>query len=365
MPVRRALIPFVALLLTAVPVAAQTVSVNGQIPPNAVTIAAATGVEISVSGGPGNTTDWIALYAVGAADSAYLSWSYLSGTTTPPGSGLTSATLSTYAPVASGDYEWRLFANDSYSRIATSSVVTVTTSAAVLAVNGVTAPTVASAGAGSSVTVSLSGGPGNPTDWIGLAPVGSPDSTLLDWRYLNGATVPPATGLTNGSVQFLAPATPGDYELRFFAHGSYARLAIGGLTVSASTAALTVNDTAPPTAVPVHAGTYVSVEVTGGPAQPGDWVGLFAVSAADSAYVAWKYLNGATTLPAIGLSDASLVFAVPVAAGSYEFRFFNANTFTRLATSTTMVVSASSASLAVNGVSPQRPRRPDRKPSSA
>jgi hypothetical protein len=328
---------------------AQTITVNGAAPPNGVTVGAATSVSIAVSDGPGNATDWIALFPVGAADSAYLHWSYLSGTTTPPASGLTAATFTTHAPLAAGDYEWRLFANNGSSRLATSSVVTVSASSAVLTVNGVAAPAVAIVGAGGSVTVSLSGGPGNPTDWIGLAPQGSPDATLVDWRYLDGTTVPPANGVTSGTVQFLAPATAGHYELRLFAHGTSGRLATGAITVSASTAALTVNDTAPPTAVPVHAGTYVNVEVTGGPAQPGDWVGLFAANAADAGHVAWRYLNGSTTLPSGGLSDASLIFSVPVAAGSYEFRFFNANTLTRLATSTTMVVSASSATLSVNG----------------
>ena len=340
----------VVFLSTALSVGAQTVAVNGQAPPNGVTVAAATSVAIAISNGPGNTTDWIALYPIGAADSGYLSWSYLSGTTTPPASGLTSATFATYAPLTPGDYEWRLFANNGWSRIATSSVVSVTASTAVLTVNGVTAPAVASVGAGGSIAVILSDGPGNPTDWIGLAPAGSPDSTLVDWRYLNGTTVPPGAGLTGGTVQFLAPATAGSYELRFFAHNTFNRLTTAAINVSASTAAITVDDMAPPTAVSVVAGTHVSVGITGGPAQPGDWVGLFAANAADSAYLGWRYLNGSTTIPSSGQSDAQLIFAAPVTAGTYEFRFFNANTFTRLATSTTMVVAASSAALSVNGV---------------
>lgn len=255
--------------------AAQTVAVNGQAPPDALTVGAATSVAISVSSGPGNTTDWIALYPIGAPDSAFLNWTYLNGTSTPPASGLTSAELTAHAPVTAGDYEWRLFANDGWTRITTSSVVTVTAPTAVLTVNGVTAPAQASVGAGGSITVSLSGGPGNPTAWIGLAPAGSPDSTLVDWRYLNGTTVPPATGSTSGTVQFLAPSTAGSYELRFFAHGSFSRVATATINVSASTAAITIDDIAPPTAVPVVAGTFVSVGITGGPAQPGDWVGLF------------------------------------------------------------------------------------------
>lgn len=118
------------ILLTAVAAGAQTISVNGETPPNAVTVGAATGVAIAVADGPGNTTDWIALYPVGAPNNRYLSWSYLSGTGTPPASGLASTTFNTYAPLTPGDYEWRLFAHNSSTRIATSALVTVTASTA-------------------------------------------------------------------------------------------------------------------------------------------------------------------------------------------------------------------------------------------
>ena len=342
----------VCLMLSAAAVAtAQTISVNGEAPPAEVSVGAATSITLAISEGPGNATDWVGLYPAGAPDGGYLSWSYLNGSAAPPASGQTSASFTTYAPLAAGTYEWRLFANNGMTKIATSSAVIVSASAAVLTVNGVTPPGEASAVAGSTITVSLTGGPGNPTDWMGLAPTGSPDTTLVDWRYLNGTTVAPASGLTSGTVQFLAPSTAGSYEIRLFEHGGWGRLATSTINVSASTAALTVNDTVPPTAVPVTAGTYVSVGVADGPAQPGDWVGLFAVNAPDSANVAWQYLNGSATMPSSGLSGATLTFAVPVTAGSYEFRFFNAGTFTRLATSTTMVVSASASALSVNGVS--------------
>ncbi len=275
----RSLLTLFVSLSTAISAAAQTIAVNGQLPPAGVAAGAATNVEIAIANGPGNATDWVALYPVGAADNAYLSWSYLSGTATPPSSGLTSATLQSYVPATPGDYEWRLFANDTFTRLTTSSVVTVAVSSAVLTVNGVSPPATATVVAGAGVTVSLTGGPGNPTDWIALAPAGAPDSTLVDWRYLDGTTVPPSTGLSNGTVQFLAPAAAGDYEVRLFAHDSSTRVATTVFAVSTSLAAIAVEGTAPPTAVPAAAGTHVNVGITGGPAQPGDWVGLFAVNA--------------------------------------------------------------------------------------
>lgn len=207
MPVR-VLISLVVFVLTAVPVSAQSIAVNGAVPPNAVSVGAAQGVAIAVTDGPGNATDWIALFPAGAPNNAYLAWSYLNGAASPPSSGLTSASLTTHARLIAGDYEWRLFANDGFTLLATSSVVTVTASTAALTVNGVVSPSTATVGAGGSITVAVADGPGNPTDWIGLAPAGSPDSTLIDWRYLNGTTVPPSSGLSGGRVNFVAPATP-------------------------------------------------------------------------------------------------------------------------------------------------------------
>lgn len=348
---QRLLLSLCLVLKLTAAATAQTITVNGEAPPSDVTVGAATSIALGVFGGPGSPTDWIALYPTGAPDSGYLSWSYLKGTAAPPSSGLSEATFTTYAPLQAGVYEWRLFANNGWTRVATSSAVTVAASPAVLTVNGVAPPTAAAAIAGSNVVVSFAGGPASATDWIGLAPAGSPDTTLVDWRYLNGTTVPPSSGLTSGTVSFLAPPTAGGYEVRLFAHGTFARLATTTINVSASSAAITVNSIAPPTAVPAYGGTYVTVGVSDGPAQPGDWIGLFAANAPDSANVAWKYLNGSTTIPTVGMPDAALSFAVPVAPGSYEFRLFNANTYTRLATSTTMVVSASTSGLTVNGTS--------------
>jgi len=138
----------VCLMLSAAAVAtAQTISVNGEAPPVAVSVGATTSVTIAVADGPGNATDWVALYPAGAPNAGYLSWSYLSGTAAPPASGLMSASFTTYAPLAAGTYEWRLFANNSWTRLATSSEVTVSASPAAMTVNGVTLPGEASVGA--------------------------------------------------------------------------------------------------------------------------------------------------------------------------------------------------------------------------
>ena len=52
----------------------------------------------------------------------------------------------------------------------------------------------------------------------------------LDWKYLNGAQIAPATGLADAAVPFAMPTTPGTYVLKFFS----------GSTLLATSAPITV-----------------------------------------------------------------------------------------------------------------------------
>jgi hypothetical protein len=67
-----------------------------------------------------------------------------------------------------------------------------------------------------TVTVSYSGLPGNPDDWIGIAPAGSPNTTYLAYVLTNGQT--------SGTATFFAPAA-GRYVARAFPNNTFALLA--------------------------------------------------------------------------------------------------------------------------------------------
>ena len=151
---------------------------------------------MAVSGGPSNTTDWVGLYAAGAADPSFLEFRYLNGTTPPPTAGVSAATLSFTTPTSPGDYEFRFFANNGYGRLATSSVATVAPSSASVTVNGIAPPAPVTAVAGSVATIDVANGPGNPSDWVGLFMEGSPGGSFLEWKYLNGSGALPPTGVS-------------------------------------------------------------------------------------------------------------------------------------------------------------------------
>jgi hypothetical protein len=84
---------------------------------------------------------------------------------------------------------------------------------------------------GAVVAVEVTGGPGHRRDWIGLYAQGARDLDSLRFRFLNGWTVPPRTGLSSAIVRFDMPRVPGRYEFRFFASGTYRRLATSGVVV--------------------------------------------------------------------------------------------------------------------------------------
>jgi hypothetical protein len=75
-----------------------------------------------------------------------------------------------------------------------------------------------SATGGSSVTATLTNGPGGPYDWIAFASSSAPDASNILWVYV-GASV------TTRSWTVTAPMTPGTYEFRLYLNNSYVRAA--------------------------------------------------------------------------------------------------------------------------------------------
>ena len=103
-----------------------------------------------------------------------------------------------------------------------------------ISINGVAPPISVSVEPGATVTVGITGGPANPTDWVALAAQGSADPTYFAWQYLNGSTVPPESGLSGGTLSFTLPSAAGTYELRLFAHNSYQRITTSAPIVASS-----------------------------------------------------------------------------------------------------------------------------------
>jgi hypothetical protein len=118
--------------------------------------------------------------------------------------------------------EARFFANNGYTKLATSATVTVTAGAGPSVT--LSPSTVAQGG---TLSATVSNGPANATDWVGLyCPSSSANGAFVAFRYLNNSTTAPGAGVATATVTFTAPAMPGaTCHVRFFANNGYSKLA--------------------------------------------------------------------------------------------------------------------------------------------
>ena len=149
-------------------------------------------------------TDWIGLYAPGAANAAYIDWIYVScskvaGAAQASGS----CTFGIPGGLAAGNYELRLLANNSLTTLATSGAFTVTGGggggSTVLSVSPASVP------AGGSLTASWSGiASPSSTDWIGLYTPGAANAAFIEWIYVSCSKTP-GGARASGSCTFGIP----------------------------------------------------------------------------------------------------------------------------------------------------------------
>jgi hypothetical protein len=169
-------------------------------------------------------TDWIGLYEPGSADTEYLDWYYVNCSKVP-GSQTASGSCGFVLPnyLSSGTYQSRLFANNGYTRIATSNDFTVINDGGEGQFS--VSPTVTSPGG--VVTVTWTGNSSSATDWIGLYVPGSSPYAYMQWIYVSCSQTP--NGVHNsGSCAFpISVFQPtGTYEMRLMSNGSYSQIAV-------------------------------------------------------------------------------------------------------------------------------------------
>jgi len=273
-------------------------------------------------------TDLIGLYAPGTADTALLTGIFVSCTYTPGNARAVGACAFVIPPgLVPGVYELRLLANNVFTPIATTGVLTVTPPTALT----VSAPMVTTSG-GMDVAWTGIATP-TATDWIGLYTPGAPDTVFLAWSYVS-CTQTPGAARAAGACPFLIPAglAPATYELRLFANNVFTRLATSAL--------FTVTATGPLLSVSLGAVNAVTATWNGIAAPTStDWIGLYTPGTADTAFLAWTYVS-CTQTPGSATAAGACAFVIPpgLVPGVYELRLLANNVFTRLATSGALMV---------------------------
>jgi len=283
-----------------------------------------------------SSTDWIALYPAGGV--SYIDWNYVSCSKTP-GNPLASGSCPFVLPgnLAPGTYQLRLFANNTYTLLATSNNFTVTSGGG----GGGTALTASptSVSPGGTLTAAWMGIPGpSSTDWIALYQSGG--VTYIDWNYVSCSKTP-GNPLASGSCPFVLPGNlaPGTYHLRLFANNTYTLLATSNdFTVTSGGGGGGPTLTASPTSV--SAGGTLTATWMGIPAPSStDWIALYP--AGGVSYIDWNYVSCSKT-PGNPLASGSCAFVLPgnLASGTYQLRLFANNTYTLLATSNNFTVTS-------------------------
>jgi hypothetical protein len=263
--------------------------------------------------------DWIGLYPVGNADANYT----IRTNTTGRASDRLLMTLP--GSLSAGSYELRLFANNTFTRLATSNSFGVATGTG-LSVNQ------AAVAAGGILNVSWTGIPTpTTTDWIVLVPVGAVDANWVAWTYLNGAA--------SGSIGLSIPASVpmGSYEVHLLAHDTWQRLAVSNIVKVGPTVVMS------PTTV--ASGGTVTITWAGIPSPTTtDWFALVPINAPDTSWVAWLYADGR--------AGDSLTFTLPptLPAGTYDLRLLANNSFTRLGISNPVTVTGPGPTLTTSPI---------------
>jgi subtilisin family serine protease len=270
------------------------------------TTSAGTGtpVTVTLSGGLGGASDWLAFAATSAANTSYLAYTYV-------GSGVTTRTWTVTAPSTPGTYEFRLFLNNGYTRAATSPTVNVIVVPPAAPVATSLSPSTVVAGAG-GFTLTVNGS-------------GFTAASVVNWNLSSRATTFVSGTQLRAAITDADVATVGTAQVSVFTPAPGGGTS-GSLTLTRVPApTLSVSTT---TAAP---GTSVTVTLSGGLGGPSDWIAFAGTSAPNTSYLYYTYIGS-------GVTTRTWTVTAPSTPGTYEFRLFLNNGYSRAATSLTVTV---------------------------
>ncbi|VVB71994.1 Periplasmic copper-binding protein (NosD) [uncultured archaeon] len=151
-------------------------------------------ITVSYAEAPGYENDWIGMYRSGSSDTDPITRQYLNGNA--------NGTVILDAP-DEGSYDFRIFENDSYTRLAISDSVDVK---AYSGTKVVASPT--HVAPGGIVTVTYWGAPSSGTGMIGMYGMNRPDKFPVEKRLIGSKNC--------GRLTWRLPSSPGQYDFRMF-----------------------------------------------------------------------------------------------------------------------------------------------------
>jgi subtilisin family serine protease len=259
---------------------------------------------VTLTGGLGGAKDWLALASTTAPNTSYPQWIYV-------GSGVTNKTWTVTMPSTPGSYEFRLFLDGSYVRVATSPVVTVRPYPVPVLTS--LSPAATAAGA-ATFTLTATGS-------------GFVSASVIQWNGQNRTT----TFVSSTQLRTSIPST--DVAAIGTAQVTVSTPAPGGGTSAAQTFSINPPPSLTVSAASVAPGANVTTTLTNGLGGAKDWIALASTTAANTSYLQWVYVGS-------GMTSRTWTVTMPTTPGTYEFRLFLNNGYTRLATSPPVTVAA-------------------------
>ena len=259
-------------------------SIDFEVTPATATLTAADtavagqSVEVTFTGPPPGSGDYITITEPDARENAYKSYAY-----TAQGS---PATIR--MPLEPGDYEIRFVQGS--TKVLARHAITVTAALAT-----VLAPETALVG--ETVKVEFTGPPSASGDYITVTTPDAPANKYGDYAYTKQGS----------PAEIRMPVDPGTYEIRFI-QGSKKVIARQSILVEDVASSISAKSEA-------IAGETIDVEFVGPPAGDGDFITVTAIDAAPGKYGGYAYVKNG--------SPAEI--RMPLDAGDYEIRYVQAN----------------------------------------
>jgi hypothetical protein len=277
---------------------------------NTTSAAPGTTVTATLTNGSGGVADWMSFALTTASNSSYVTFVYV-------GSGVTTRTWTVTVPSAPGNYEFRYFPSG-YTRAATSPTVVVQTG------GGGPAPApVATSVSPSSVNA------GSAAFNLTVNGTGFVPASVVRWNGAARTTTFVSATELRASIAAADVAAPGSASVTVFTP------APGGGTSAPLTFTIGSGQTAGPqltvSATTVAPGGSVTVTLTNGAGGIGDWLAFARTNQSNSSYLNYTYVG-------LGVTTRTWTVTVPTTPGTYEFRLFLNNGYTRAATSPTVTV---------------------------
>jgi subtilisin len=291
-----------------------TILVGPTVTVSASTVAPGDQVTVTLTNGLGGTNDWLGLAATSAPDTSYLNW-------WPIGPGVTTKTWTIAMPTTGGTYEFRVFQNTGFTRVGTSPAVTVDPSFSPVPVATSLSPTGANIG-GAAFTLTVNGSKFVP-------------SSVVRWKGASRTTTFVSATQLQAAISAADIAAAGTSQVTVFTP------APGGGTSSPLSFTVAVQPTLAVSATSVAGGSSVTATLSNGQGGSGDWLALAETSAPNTSYLQYTYIGG-------GVTTKTWTVSMPQAPGTYEFRLFLNNGYTRAATSPPVTVTGSSTTASLN-----------------